>query len=335
MEWRKIIIDGEETMYSVSDTGEVRNDKTNYILKKLISSRGYYTIRLSVNKKCSCTKQVHRLVCNAFLPNIYNKPFVNHIDGNKLNNNIKNLEWCTHQENIIHAIKTGLIKTELDLNVIEKINEDLQKKNLSQRQIAKKYNTSETMISRIKKNKSYFYNINNITEEVVKSICSDIQNNNLSLKDIANKNKVSYNIVLSIKNKQSYKYISKFYNFGMYSFKSRKLNDEQINQICFLIQENKLTYKKIADLYNISAKLVADIKAKKCYRDISDKYYFKPKIKNLNDDEIEEICLLLIENKLTQKEIGEKYNVSRDVIKQIKAGKNYKHISRKYGFVKD
>ena len=54
--------------------------------------------------------QFHRIVANTFIPNPLNKPCINHIDGNKNNNNISNLEWCTHSENTIHAYKTGLEK---------------------------------------------------------------------------------------------------------------------------------------------------------------------------------------------------------------------------------
>jgi hypothetical protein len=50
---------------------------------------------------------IHRLVAIAFIPNPHNKPFVNHKDGNRANNNLANLEWCTHQENMIHARKSG------------------------------------------------------------------------------------------------------------------------------------------------------------------------------------------------------------------------------------
>lgn len=69
----------------------------------------HYDLRVELWKNGShSTKLVSRLVASAFIPNPNNKPCVNHIDGNPLNNKPNNLEWCTYQENQRHAFKTGL-----------------------------------------------------------------------------------------------------------------------------------------------------------------------------------------------------------------------------------
>jgi len=77
------------------------------IIKVSINTDGYLTLCLTKNyfKK---TVKIHRLVAIHFIKNKYNKPYVNHKDGNKLNNSIENLEWCTYQENLKHAMMHGL-----------------------------------------------------------------------------------------------------------------------------------------------------------------------------------------------------------------------------------
>lgn len=98
MNWKKI--DGFDN-YSVSDTGLVRNDTTGKMLKRHIGNHGYYMVNMWHNEKGNW-KTVHRLVASAFIPNCKSKPCVNHIDGNKTNNDASNLEWCTYSENQLH-----------------------------------------------------------------------------------------------------------------------------------------------------------------------------------------------------------------------------------------
>ena len=84
--------------YEVSDLGNVRNKITWKILKPRLR-RGYYCVSLCKEGKVT-TRYVHRLVCESFLENPERKPNVDHINNNKLNNNLKNLRWCNQKENL-------------------------------------------------------------------------------------------------------------------------------------------------------------------------------------------------------------------------------------------
>lgn len=100
-----------EGLYQVSNLGRVKSLPKHYhqemILKNKLTKDGYHETTLYKNNKSKCIR-THRLVAIAFIPNPNNKPQINHIDGNKLNNNVNNLEWCTNRENIDHSLKTGL-----------------------------------------------------------------------------------------------------------------------------------------------------------------------------------------------------------------------------------
>lgn len=115
--WKAIT--GFEGIYEVNTFGEIRsltrivlvNGNNRLLKEKLLSVRigrdGYKSVRLSKDGK-TYTKYVHRLISEAFVENPFNKTFVNHINGNKLDNRIENLEWVTHSENIKHSYNVGL-----------------------------------------------------------------------------------------------------------------------------------------------------------------------------------------------------------------------------------
>lgn len=119
-EWKDVNIKGFENKYIVSNNGTVKI-KNGKILNSTLDSKGYLKVSLWKNNK-STTAKVHRLVALAF---IFNddplKNQVNHIDGNKLNNSIDNLEWVTCKENINHAYLNGLCKTGAERHNSKKI----------------------------------------------------------------------------------------------------------------------------------------------------------------------------------------------------------------------
>ena len=100
-------IQGYEGLYWASNLGNIKSLKK--VLKFNKVEKGYLHVTLYKNGTPKTIK-AHRLTAKAFIPNIENKPEVNHIDGNKENNNIINLEWNTRAENNMHAIKNGLLK---------------------------------------------------------------------------------------------------------------------------------------------------------------------------------------------------------------------------------
>lgn len=105
--WKKIIIKDINTGYEVSNMGRVKNKKGRYI-KGHKHNFEYIIIDLRYNGKRK-TKPLHSLVAEAFLPNLENKPYVDHIDTNTLNNKADNLRWVTHSENMNNKMSKNKI----------------------------------------------------------------------------------------------------------------------------------------------------------------------------------------------------------------------------------
>ena len=143
--------------------------KKGKILKPFKTKKGYLRCDLRVNGKRK-NVAVHRFVALAFIPNIENKPQINHKDGNKENNRVENLEWCSNSENQLHAFKNGLQKgnfchpnSKLTLEEVLYIKNNcvVGSKKRGMQTMAKKFNVSTSSIKQIMIGKSYKYIDNN------------------------------------------------------------------------------------------------------------------------------------------------------------------------------
>ncbi|WP_242488066.1 HNH endonuclease [Bacillus sp. TH13] len=155
--------------YKVNRNGEVYDTKRKRFLKQSSMSNGYKFVTLTQGKRVYKQESVHRLVAKAFIPNPENKPQVNHIDGDKLNNCVDNLEWNTISENLAHAYRLGLNSPPLKIgadNPHAKLTGDtayeiylLKGKGLSTREVGGRYGVSGGAISSIWRGKTWVSDI--------------------------------------------------------------------------------------------------------------------------------------------------------------------------------
>jgi len=159
-------IKGYEGLYQISNLGNV---KSLFRYKKTLKPffrKQYFSVNLSKNNNFK-TFTVHRLVAENFIINPENKLQVNHIDGNKLNNNIDNLEWNTAKENTNHALLLGLKKvgcessrSKLNKEQILEIRKIYNPHIISLNILAEKFNVSKKTILSIIQKKTYKNEIN-------------------------------------------------------------------------------------------------------------------------------------------------------------------------------
>lgn len=160
LEFKKIY-DG----YVACNDGTIWSNKSNRELKCRDDKNGYYRFNI-IFKGNHTTLMMHQVICKAFKENPDNKPQINHVDGNKKNNHIDNLEWCTCKENIRHAYDSGLCdKTKYGNHHLSKlkpedvlyIKRELKSKEKSLAELARMFNVSSHSIYCIKVGKSYRY----------------------------------------------------------------------------------------------------------------------------------------------------------------------------------
>lgn len=302
IKWKKIFIDGEETKYSISNIGIVRNDKT-YKLMKTNFYKKYESVNLTINGKGK-SYFIHILVAIAFIPNPENKPQVNHKDGNKSNNYDYNLEWVTASENMRHAFDNGLNKYNSDnfsripdktvINICEDLNTG---KSFSE--IARIYGVSRQFVSDVYKRKIRCSITNNY----------DFSNYKIHDTDVV---------------------------FGDENILT-KVPDKKIHEVCSLIDSGEYSLPEIATMTKVPYQTVRNVYYGVCRKNIAKQYkFFNVENNPLYEQKrlkVIEICEML-DNGFNTKQVSELTGIKRSMIRNIRAGNTWKKISKNYSFCK-
>ena len=315
-EFKNIILEDGTFLndYIISNYGRVYSFKTNKLLIPA-ERNGYLYVTLAYNGE-QHPKRINRLVMMTFMPVLNaNLLQVNHINGDKKDNSIWNLEWCTAKQNIAHAIRTGLRKTGEDHP--SAIITNIQAKQISE------------MLE-----KGYSY------EEMYNKMNLNIEYDNFR------------KIVYRIRYGESWKSISKNYNFDREKQRHSDYSDSDINLICKSLEEGK-SYNEICDLFGLNNKndrdlfkrVIINIANKNTYTNISSKYNIqKPKglrDKLFTDDQLHIICKLISQNydsfyilnelgiDINSFDKNKRTNILRS-INSIRNKKTFTYISNKY-----
>jgi hypothetical protein len=211
----KLIYKGEETTYTISDTGEVFNKK-NKKMKLRITPNGYVQLCLRINKTYFYV-YAHRAVYESFIGPIPTGLEINHIDGNKLNNSLSNLEAITPKENKRHAWDTGL---------------------------AYHHNPHERYHVQKKLEKD-------IPLDMVEEICKALESPDSTYLEIAEKFKIEPWIIYHIMNGNLWLDISSKYKLKQ-RFKKRAKKYKERDEIIFKLRSKGYTIQQIADELGIS-----------------------------------------------------------------------------------
>lgn len=220
---------------SVSTCGRVFCSRLNRELAVHTTGNGYRAICYKRTNKCkSKIVRLHRLVGLAYIDNPEGKPYINHIDSNRKNNTISNLEWCTHSENMLHAYKYGNKEALKGSSCPSSVYTDCQIKEVCrmlyegyrQVDIAKATGVHKVTICEVKRgvkwvdiSKEYFENESNIPKksnklsiETVKCVCNKLSQGVRPI-DISNGDKKFYMQIIRIKTRDTYQDISKDYKW--------------------------------------------------------------------------------------------------------------------------
>lgn len=239
-----IFINGVKSQYTIDEHAAITNTDTNQILNGWIEKRGYRAVTLkdpSSDTISYVRRTVHRLMAETFIPNPDNLPVVNHKDGNKLNNELSNLEWASYKWNYDHARSIGLIKTGDSLSYATVDNETVHR-------------------------------ICKMLEDGYRNI--DIINA-IGLPN----DRYGKSLITRIRIGKGWKDISSQYDF-VKTGSLKKIPDELIHEVCKRL-EKKYSLKEIYNELGLTSgfeyhrlkSLVYDIRSKRCHKTISSQYH--------------------------------------------------------------
>lgn len=258
MKEKYIYINNRKTKYTVTTKGDVYSlDYGRHGVKKKLKpcknqDTGYMYVNIYYKKKLY-RKSIHRLVAEAFIPipekyvmNGLTKDDleVNHKNGDKTKNNMRNLEWVTGKDNTEHAISHGLRKVHYGEHATD----------------AK------------------------ITEYTARKICQMLESNTVGVREISTQLQISPSIVSNIKHKKAWLAVSKEYNIDNHDIKSPpicnkkskpvKITEGDVINICELLQNTMLSVKEISDTTNINTYKINSILYGTAWTQISKNYDF-------------------------------------------------------------
>ena len=203
-EWKDI-----QYGYKISNQGRVKNPQGK-ILGGSTHKDSYRFVTIKGKQI-----PIHRIVAENFIENKYDKPFVNHKDGNKMNNSVDNLEWVTQQENIQHSYKNKLqpstaktYKGKFTDEQRQQIKDEYNNTDISRRQLALKYNVSHTCICDIINDKYKYADKVNTYEEVARPLVdtlNELRDMWFREEDEAVKKEIWYNILQLLPNSYNQK----------------------------------------------------------------------------------------------------------------------------------
>ena len=358
--FKPVIYKGKLTHYKISNYGNVINTISNRKLKP-VNVNGYKALRLC-DKKAGFLKPVnvyiHRLVAKAFISNPDNKPEVNHIDLNRSNNHVSNLEWVTTEENYEHARQHGAfldsIYPIIDDNDVEKIGQMLEH-GCHKMDIIKafsKYNESTLRMfffRPCKKDKKILskYNIpkfsplyvkgeNNyratITDKKAKLIIDDMLIG-LSNKTLSKKYNVSLSVLSGIRSGNNWKHLTKGIKFPRGLQQDALISKEKVLEVVPYLLKGYSTEEILNYVKDVKPYHIARIRTKKIHNDILQDYDFPKKVRKipyegkLSEHEIQRVIWALL-NGFTFEKISKAFDVDIEDVKDLYYHKKYNEFTK-------